>query len=116
MHDIVGGEPHDFHFERSPDERTYALGIVVANGFAKVVGVGTITVFALLGLGFGIDAFQGSLDLRTDAWTKTCHGAALGQRDGFVLIHANKVVDDSAIGLDASFAIFCAKIAFAIGL
>ena len=33
----VGVVAHAFHFERSPDEGAYALGVVVADGFAHVV-------------------------------------------------------------------------------
>ena len=116
LHHVVGVVAHHLHLERSPDERANALGIVVANGFREVVGIRAVAVAALLGLGLGVDFLQGGFYLRADARAQTGHGAARGERDGLVIVHADEVVDDAAIGLDAGLAIFGAQIALTVGL
>ena len=106
---IVGVVSKHFHFERSPDERPDALGVVVADGFAEVVVERAVAPLVLF------DLRRGLQHLRTDTRAESGHGAAVGQRNGLVGIDTDEIVDDALVGFDTCVAIFLAEVALAVG-
>ena len=116
LHHVFGSESHLFHLQTGPDKRTQSLGVVVANLLREVVVVRPVAALVFFGLCLGVDALQGCLYLGADARTKTRYRTAVGQRDGFVIVDLDEIVDDAAIGLDACITIFGANVALAICL
>ena len=83
-----------FHFQASPDERTNALGIVVADWLAHVVVEAAIALIVWL------------LDVWTRARTETTYRAALGKTDGLVWVHLDELVQDSVVSLYTGITVF----------
>lgn len=93
-----------FHFQTSPDERTYALGIIVADRLAHVIIEAAVALEVWL------------LYVWTRARTEAAHSTAAGKTDGLVRIYLDEVFQNSLISLDACFLIFLAEVALAVTL
>ena len=98
------------HFERRPDEWTYALGVVVAYGFRQIVGVRSVAPFVLFNFRSGLE------HLFAQTRTESCHRTAVGQRDGLVFIYTDEIVDDASISTYAGIAVFLTDVAHAVSL
>lgn len=91
-----------FHFQTSPDERTYALGVIVADRFAHVVVEAAVALVVWL------------LYVWTRARAESAYSTAAGKADSLVRIYLDEVVQDSLISLDTCFLIFLAEVSLAV--
>ena len=77
------------HFQASPEERTYTLCVIVADGFAYVV----------------LEAAISSVIRLLDVWARTrpkaANFAAFGETDCLVGIHFDELFDDTTVCFNA---------------
>ena len=113
---VAGVVAQHLHLERRPDERAEALGIVVADGLAEVVFIATVATAVFLDRALRVHHLQGSLHLGGGGRAESGYRAAVGERDGLVVVDADEVVDHALVGADAGVAVLGADVALAVSL
>ena len=93
-----------FHFQTSPDERTYALGIIVADRLAHVIVEAAVALVVWL------------LNVWTRSRAESADSTAACKADGLVWVYLDEVVQDTLISLDTCFLIFLSEVSLAVTL
>ena len=93
-----------FHFETCPDERTHALGIVVADRLAHIVFEAAIALVV------------GLLDVWARARAQAAYCTAACQTDGLVGVYLDKLFQDTIVCLHACLEIFLREVALAVNV